>query len=612
MINRALKERGMGETPFSFIKLIQADPNFQNQFCYCIRSGDFYDFKIVPFKEKEEKHAEKEFMTVSSRGIIHFIKGEGNFMTIPEWEREARLFQKIKQISFFQNYRTWKTFSAWKTLMRRTMIFKTSDFLNRELFILDSELAKPLLEIRRQTFKIQTMYMSQMTTERPRNREEFEEAQEKQRGIVTQNLSEIEKNIKQQLVDSCDSSMKTFKEENRISLNENQEEEDNEEAEPFLVGDETHKQMPYTQEATTRTHYKKLAKYIRLTDYMLIQAKLKLISNSIQETHFVLKKDFSSGQKQRCEGKLQSCPLFEITVSFEGLNLQFTPSKEELKSGVKNAITDGVDAVCKYELFLNQPEFEIYTSAQEFDDHLFDETNDLMALAIGSEFIYKETEQTADQMDTVFEKVEEYAEMFHKFLQIYSENKQVNMEDFRGQDPSSIQKAIDCFYKQSEEIDELEPKFKIKICSLDAQNMKKTIRTSPIQCINRLKEFLPVMVLDKVVDLCDRMKAENQKVKKQPTKIDEYVLIKRNLLQLQEVFDNYMIEFGEIRSFNQLMDEKHIKQPERNRQKVKETDDLIKSTKKLMEQGLDDTDVNEIKFKKELTDTEVPRLKRET
>jgi hypothetical protein len=40
--------------------------------------------------------------------------------------------------------------------------------------------------------------------------------------------------------------MRTFKEENRISLNDNQDEDTNEEAEPFLVGDETHKQMPYT------------------------------------------------------------------------------------------------------------------------------------------------------------------------------------------------------------------------------------------------------------------------------------------------------------------------------------------------------------------------------
>ena len=38
--------------------------------------------------------------------------------------------------------------------MRRTMIFKTSDFLNRELFILDSELSKPLLDIRMKTFSI--------------------------------------------------------------------------------------------------------------------------------------------------------------------------------------------------------------------------------------------------------------------------------------------------------------------------------------------------------------------------------------------------------------------------------------------------------------------------
>jgi len=72
-----------------------------------------------------------------------------------------------------------------------------------------------------------------------------------------------------------------------------------------------------------------------------------------------------------------------------------------------------------------------------------------------------------------------------------------------------------------------------------------------------------------------------------------------------------MIEFGEIRSFSQLMDERHIKQGEKNKAKVKETDDLIKSTKKLLEQGLEDSEVHEMKFKKDLTDQEVPRLKRE-
>lgn len=80
---------------------------------------------------------------------------------------------------------------------------------------------------------------------------------------------------------------------------------------------------------------------------------------------------------------------------------------------------------------MNQPEFEIYTSAQEFDDHLFDETNDLMALAIGSDFIYKETEQTAVRMEVVFDQVEDYAKMFDKFLAIYDENKKLDIESFR-------------------------------------------------------------------------------------------------------------------------------------------------------------------------------------
>lgn len=64
-----------------------------------------------------------------------------------------------------------------------------------------------------------------------------------------------------------------------------------------MVGDETHKQMPYTQEATTRTHYKKLAKYIRLTDYMMIDSKLKLITNSIYNVLEIVNCDLTGGKK---------------------------------------------------------------------------------------------------------------------------------------------------------------------------------------------------------------------------------------------------------------------------------------------------------------------------
>ena len=37
--------------------------------------------------------------------------------------------------------------------------------------------------------------------------------------------------------------------------------------------------MPYTQEATIKTHYRKLRNFIKLIDYMLLDSKLNLARN---------------------------------------------------------------------------------------------------------------------------------------------------------------------------------------------------------------------------------------------------------------------------------------------------------------------------------------------
>jgi hypothetical protein len=92
-----MMRRGMKPSPLEFIKLLQMDSDFQNRFCYCNRNDDYYDFEIVPFVTKNDR----EYMTVSQRGVVHFIKGEATFMSIPEWEREQRIFKSIQGIKFF-------------------------------------------------------------------------------------------------------------------------------------------------------------------------------------------------------------------------------------------------------------------------------------------------------------------------------------------------------------------------------------------------------------------------------------------------------------------------------------------------------------------------------
>jgi dynein heavy chain len=75
------------------------------------------------------------------------------------------------------------------------------------------------------------------------------------------------------VIECCQKSLVSFKELHRIPLHE----DDNEERAPLLVGDESGKEMPYTTEATIRTHYKRLRKFVKYVDYIVIDAKLQMM-----------------------------------------------------------------------------------------------------------------------------------------------------------------------------------------------------------------------------------------------------------------------------------------------------------------------------------------------
>lgn len=151
--------------------------------------------------------------------------------------------------------------------------------------------------------------------------------------------------------------------------------------------------MPYTQEATTRTHFKKLAKYIRLNDYMLLDSKLKLIVNSIKNIILVLTKDFSSGIKFRIGDSFQQVPIYEVKVNLYDDRLCLTPNRNKIIESLNNSIDNGVKVVQQNDLFISQPEFELYINAQENEEYIFDEQMDLMSLAIGSDLLVSQSEK---------------------------------------------------------------------------------------------------------------------------------------------------------------------------------------------------------------------------
>lgn len=47
-----------------------------------------------------------------------------------------------------------------------------------------------------------------------------------------------------------------------------------------MIGDETGKEMPYTEEATIKTHQLKLRNFVKLVDYLVLTAKINLFKSS--------------------------------------------------------------------------------------------------------------------------------------------------------------------------------------------------------------------------------------------------------------------------------------------------------------------------------------------
>ena len=64
----------------------------------------------------------------------------------------------------------------------------------------------------------------------------------------------------------------------------------------------------------------------------------------------------------------------------------------------------------------------------------------------------------------------------------------------------------------------------------------------------------------------------------------------------------------EVEQYNIIIDEYIRKHPEKNKNKFKETQQLLMNTRKKMEEGLENGEVEELKFKKELIDVEIPKI----
>ncbi len=220
--------------------------------------------------------------------MTHFINKEAEFMTLAEWKEEVDNYRKINYISFFQNFRKSKSFTLWKKLVKKTKMLERGAFLSKELFQADPHLNNKLIEIRKLLQKLYYSDILQLVHDEAMSIDKLSGSISQKQNELKEQIIDKEYRIKLLINAACESSILEFNQNTRMFGKEENKHSENKEETPYnIFADDTYHPMPFTVLASTKTLYKRLARYIRMIDYMMTQLKLSIIKNSYNNVSYI-------------------------------------------------------------------------------------------------------------------------------------------------------------------------------------------------------------------------------------------------------------------------------------------------------------------------------------
>lgn len=137
--------------------------------------------------------------------------------------------------------------------------------------------------------------------------------------------------------------------------------------------------MPYTQEATIRTHYKRLNKFVRLTDYLIVDSKIAMINQSTASIKdHILELNDSNNDKYATVNS-----LITVEVQSMGSELLFTPNRDMLRRLFDEMVSKSVHRICnKHKMLVNMMELKEYIKidGSAVEEQQGDDTVDLFGI----------------------------------------------------------------------------------------------------------------------------------------------------------------------------------------------------------------------------------------
>ncbi len=369
--------------------------------------------------------------------------------------------------------------------------------LAKNLLLLDHHIQKPLLSIRKYSESLQNLDFYDTQISSSQDHYSFERKHQSYRqGQFQYQISLIENRILEVLQDSCQASLKSFKTLHRIP-------NPDEDQQPLLIGDESKKDMPYTQEATIKTHLARLRRYVRLVDYMTVSSKVNMLIISSQNVCRALQE-----YQPKISPNLRGNTWIILSLSIKQEKVAFQPDRGEIRAILENLLNETMS-----QIEINNSFFSLHEQLAGFVDPDLEppEFQDFKEVCAMNNNFAKYVEQFRETIARAVETIQIYEEYIQPFIRIYVEN--VNQPPLSYQiDIEAFHQLINKLLQQDVDLNIIETAVEIGMFQIDASSLKALIKNCAKDCLESVYVQIPRILIRSLEDFHEKITEQNNKL----------------------------------------------------------------------------------------------------
>ena len=372
------------------------------------------------------------------------------------------------------------------------------------------------------------------------------------------------------------------------------------------------KEMPYTQEATIRVHYKKLKKFIRLIDYLVLDSKMNMMNNSLLSVNRFL--DSAKGilqNKARNNGGL--IPILIVKPTFEGNALSYLPSKDKITKVFTESISRGLHYLSdQHSMLVNAPEFALYSKTGDNQKELGPEHMDLHDLVSQDEVFGSLTVSITKLLNEIFRFIELQSEDLVEILKIVIKCKRFTPKDLEDKERENVNDLIEELVIDDETIKKMTDKLEVGIYAFEREDLKKEIFDIAIETLAVIEDNLPEIMAFRAAEFSKAMQVILAKLTQPILEVEAFIEHIKILKDSKDEFENLQNEFSILQDLTLVFNnEVHkIRCPDDCRAALTTMKANRDQVRKVIDEHDEKFDQETARFKKELTN-EIPRLEKE-